>query len=101
MLWLALLTVSTAQADESTFVIKDIRIEGLQRISAGAVFNVLPLQVGDKVNATILARAARILYKTGNFQDIKIERDGDVLVFLVSERPSITKIKISGNKSIY
>ena len=98
LLWLALLTVTSAQAE--SFVIKDIRVEGLQRISAGAVFNVLPLQVGDQVNADILARSARILYKTGNFQDIKLERDGDVLVILVSERPSITKIEISGNKSI-
>lgn len=98
LLWLALLTVTTAKAD--TFVIKDIRIEGLQRISAGAVFNALPLQVGDQIDETVLARAARILFKTGNFQDISIERDGDVLVVLVSERPSITKIEIEGNKSI-
>lgn len=99
LLWLALLSVTTAKAD--TFVIKDIRIEGLQRISAGAVFNVLPLQVGDQVvDASVLARAARILFKTGNFQDVSLERDGDVLVLLVSERPSITKIEIEGNKSI-
>ncbi len=98
LLWLALFFVSIANAD--TFVIKDIRIEGLQRISAGAVFNVLPLQVGDEVDDSTLARSARILFKTGNFQDISLERDGDVLVVLVSERPSITKIEIEGNKSI-
>lgn len=98
LLWLALLPVTTATAE--SFVIKDIRVEGLQRISAGAVFNVLPLQVGDNVDEATLARSARILFKTGNFQDIQIERDGDVLVVLVSERPSITKIEIEGNKSI-
>ena len=98
LLWLALLFIPTANAD--TFVVKDIRIEGLQRISAGAVFNVLPLQVGDEVDDSALARSARILFKTGNFQDISLERDGDVLVVLVSERPSITKIEIEGNKSI-
>lgn len=98
LLWLVLLSVTTARAE--SFVIQDIRIEGLQRISAGAVFNVLPLQVGDEVDTETLARAARILFKTGNFQDINLERDGDVLVVLVSERPSISKIEIEGNKSI-
>lgn len=98
LLWLALLSVTTARAE--SFVIQDIRIEGLQRISAGAVFNVLPLQVGDEVDAETLARSARILFKTGNFQDIQLGRDGDVLVVLVSERPSISKIEIEGNKSI-
>lgn len=98
LLWLVLLSVTTAKAD--SFVIKDIRIEGLQRISAGAVFNVLPLQVGDTAGEQDLSQAVRLLFKTGNFQDIQLERDGDVLVVLVSERPSITKIEIEGNKSI-
>lgn len=97
-LWFLLLSAPTAMAE--TFVIKDIRIDGLQRISAGAVFNSLPLQVGDEVDDATLARSARLLFKTGNFQDIKLEREGDVLVILVSERPSITKIELEGNKSI-
>lgn len=98
LLWLALCVMTTARAE--SFVIKDIRIDGLQRISAGAVFNVLPLQVGDEVDESALARSARLLFKTGNFQDIRLEREGDVLVVVVSERPSITKIDIEGNKSI-
>lgn len=97
LLWLALVA-SAAVAD--SFTIKDIRIDGLQRISAGAVFNVLPLRVGDDVDADVLARAARILFKTGNFQDIDLLRDGDVLVVQVSERPSISSIELEGNKSI-
>ena len=72
LLWLVLLSVTTARAE--SFVIQDIRIEGLQRISAGAVFNVLPLQVGDEVDTETLARSARILFKTGNFQDIANDR---------------------------
>ena len=95
--WMAFFA-NAAMAD--SFVIKDIRVEGLQRISAGAVFNVLPLQVGDEVNENILARSARILFKTGNFQDISLARDGDILVVQVSERPSIASIELDGNKSI-
>jgi len=97
LLWLSVMA-SAAVAD--SFVIKDIRIDGLQRISAGAVFNVLPLRVGDEVNESALSRSARILFKTGNFQDINLLRDGDVLVVQVSERPSIASIKLEGNKSI-
>ncbi|MDY6920442.1 MAG: outer membrane protein assembly factor BamA [Pseudomonadota bacterium] len=95
--WLAFVAAA-ARAD--SFVIKDIRIDGLQRISAGAVFNVLPLQVGDEVDEDVLARSARILFQTGNFQDITLLRDGDILIIEVSERPSIASIELEGNKSI-
>ena len=97
VLWMAFLA-NTAMAD--SFIIKDIRIEGLQRISAGAVFNVLPLQVGDQVDENSLARSARILFKTGNFQDINLLREDDILIIQVSERPSIASIELDGNKSI-
>ncbi|RLT92660.1 outer membrane protein assembly factor BamA [Ketobacter sp.] len=97
LLWVAIVA-NAATAD--SFVIKDIRIEGLQRISAGAVFNVLPLRVGDEVNDNVLARSARILFKTGNFQDINLLRDEDILIVQVSERPSIASIELEGNKSI-
>jgi len=93
---LALSTVSWAES----FVLKDIRVEGLQRISLGAVFNAIPLDVGEKVDDDSLAKTARILFKTGDFQDLELARDGDVLVIRVSERPSITTIEIDGNKSI-
>lgn len=95
--WLAFVAAA-ARAD--SFVIRDIRIDGLQRISAGAVFNVLPLQVGDEVDEDVLARSARILFQTGNFQDITLLRDGDILIIEVSERPSIASIELEGNKSI-
>ena len=61
-------------------IISDIRVEGLQRISADTVFAALPLNVGDAVSEDLLASAARSLFRTGNFDDIKIARDGDVLV---------------------
>lgn len=83
-----------------SFTIKDIRIEGLQRISAGAVYNALPLQSGDTVDSEQLASALHTLFKTGNFQDIKLLREGNTLVVQVSERPAISKIELDGNKSI-
>lgn len=83
-----------------SFTIKDIRIEGLQRISAGAVYNALPLQSGDNVDSETLAEALHALFKTGNFQDIKLLREGNSLVVQVSERPAISKIELDGNKSI-
>jgi len=81
-------------------IISDIRVEGLQRISADTVFAALPLNVGDAVSEDLLASAARSLFRTGNFDDIKIARDGDVLVIIVAERPSISEINIDGNKAI-
>lgn len=94
VLWL-----STPVHAES-FTIKDIRIEGLQRISAGAVYNALPLQSGDNVDSESLGSAVHALFKTGNFQDIKLLREGNTLVVQVSERPAISKIELDGNKSI-
>jgi outer membrane protein insertion porin family len=83
-----------------TFVVSDIRVEGLQRISAGSVFAGMPLAVGDTVDERATRAAARSLFATGNFDDIRIGRDGNVLVVMVTERPSISDITIDGNKAI-
>ncbi len=83
-----------------TFIISDIRVEGLQRISAGSVFASLPVGVGDLVDDASLRAAARSLFATGNFDDIRLGRDGNVLVIVVAERPSISEINIEGNKAI-
>ncbi len=83
-----------------TFIISDIRVEGLQRISAGSVFASLPVGVGDLVDDAALRAAARSLFATGNFDDIRLGRDGNVLVLVVAERPSISEINIDGNKAI-
>jgi outer membrane protein insertion porin family len=93
---LLLSPVSLAQ----TFIISDIRVEGLQRISAGTVFAALPIGVGDLVDERAVGAAARSLFATGNFDDIRIGRDENVLVVILAERPSINEINIEGNKAI-
>jgi outer membrane protein insertion porin family len=82
------------------FVIQDIRVEGLQRISPGSVFAALPVGVGDRVDTFAVRAAAKSLFASGNFDDISIARDGGVLVVVVAERPSISEITIDGNKAI-
>ena len=68
---------------KNTFVIKDIRLEGLQRISAGTVFNYLPVKVGDEFDQAQTAAAIRSLYGTGFFKDVRLEREGNILVIFV------------------
>ena len=87
-------------ASAEPFAISDIRVEGLQRISAGSVFAALPVAVGDVIDERGVRTAARGLFATGNFDDIRIGRDGNVLVVIVAERPSISEINIEGNKAI-
>lgn len=99
VLALALLLLAPL-ASAQTFIVADIRVEGLQRVSAGTVFAALPVAVGDVVNPPVLRAAARSLFATGNFDDIHIGRDGNVLVIVVAERPSISEINIDGNKAI-
>ena len=82
------------------FVISDIRVEGLQRISAGSVFSAMPIGVGDTASEASIRASARALFGTGNFDDIQIGRDGNVLVIIVAERPSISEIIIAGNEAI-
>lgn len=82
------------------FTVKDIRVEGLQRIAAGTVFNYLPTKVGDTITEDRAQEAIRALFKTGFFNDVRLERRGDVLVVIVNERPSIDSIKINGVKDI-
>ena len=89
---------TAAAADE--FVVRDIRLEGLQRIAVGTVFNYLPLKVGDVVDGTRTARAIRTLFGTGFFSDVRLARDGETLVVSVVERPSIGSIEISGNEDL-
>jgi outer membrane protein insertion porin family len=82
------------------FVVKDIRVEGLQRISAGTVFNYLPVKVGDTLTDEKSQEAVRALFKTGFFRDVQFAREKDVLVVKVVERPSIAGIKITGTKEL-
>lgn len=83
-----------------SFEVSDIRVEGLQRVSAGTVFNALPISARDSVDDEAISRAGRALFATGLFDDVTLGRDGDVLVIDVEERPSITEINIDGNSQI-
>ena len=80
-------------------MIKDIRVEGLQRTEAGTIFTYLPVQAGDVMSDEKATQAIKSLYNTGFFKDVRIEADGDVLVVTVQERSAIAKIDFSGNKS--
>lgn len=82
------------------FVVRDMRVEGLQRISEGTVFNYLPINVGDTVDGQRIQEAIRALYDQGLFDDIEMRRDGNTLVVAVRERPSIEQFTIEGNKDI-
>ncbi len=95
-----LLAVPAKAAAQEPFVVEEIRLEGLQRISAGTVFNYLPISVGDRVDSSRTAEAIRALFKTGFFRDVTVEREGNTLIIFLRERPSISSIEFSGNKSI-
>ncbi len=98
LLFLIIFSSSVHSAQE--FIINDIRVEGLQRLTPGTVFNYMPIEVGDSFNDQISVEAVRSLFKTGFFDDVKLERDGNILVVVVKERPAISSIQIEGNKDI-
>ena len=83
-----------------SFVVEDIQVRGLQRISAGTVYNYLPVTVGETFSEEKQGSAIRALFNTGFFKDITLERSGGTLVVSVVERPSVAKIVIEGNKDI-
>jgi outer membrane protein insertion porin family len=81
-----------------SFVVKDIRIEGLQRVEPGTVFSYLPVQVGDTFTEEKGAEAIKALYSTGFFRDVQIQAQGDVLIVIIEERPTISRIEFTGMK---
>ena len=81
-------------------MIEDIRVEGLKRLTPGTVFNYLPVKVGDDFNDQRSRESVRALFKTGLFDDVRLERDGSILVVIVDERPSIGRIELNGNDEI-
>ena len=99
ILLLTLLLSGAAQAFEP-FKVLDIRVEGLQRISAGTVFNYLPIKVGQTIDSQDTVDAVKALFKSGFFNDVYLERDGSVLVVFVRERAAISSIDIEGNKDL-
>jgi outer membrane protein insertion porin family len=95
VLLLAILWIAPASAIEP-FVIKDIRVEGIQRTEAGTVFSYLPVKVGDTMTEERAAQAIKALYATGFFRDVTLEVDNGVLVVVVQERPSVAQIDFAG-----
>jgi outer membrane protein insertion porin family len=100
LLLLGLLLVSYGVKCDEEFVVKDIQVKGLQRISLGTVYNYLPVNVGEKFSLDNVAPAIRALFKTGFFKDVSMEREGSTLIVTVVERPSIAKIIFEGNKDL-
>jgi outer membrane protein insertion porin family len=92
------LFVSAPALAFNPFVVKDIRVEGLQRTEAGTVFNYLPVKVGDVFDEAQAAEAIRALFGTGFFRDVRVETDNNVLVVVVDERPAIASIDFVGVK---
>ncbi len=94
---LALLVAPLASAFEP-FVVRDIRVEGVQRTEAGTVFSYLPIKVGDRIDDRKAGEAVKALYATGFFRDVRLEVQEGVLIVSVQERPTISRIDFIGNK---
>ena len=99
-LFFLLMLSATAVFSADSFTIEDIRIEGLQRVAPGTVFTYLPVKVGDEFDQRQSAESIKALFKTGFFKDVRLEQEGDTLVVIVEERPSISSVQIEGNKDI-
>lgn len=91
------LLAGSVQAFEP-FVVKDIRVEGIQRVEAGTIFSYLPVKVGERITQEQADEAVRKLFETGFFSDVRIEADGNVLVVIVDERPAIGELQFVGMK---
>ena len=94
----ALLSFNLLSFDE--FLVSDIRIVGLQRVSTGSIFNVIPISVGDRIDLRKSTDIVRSLFTTEQFDDIQVSKEGNTLIISVIERPSISAIDISGNKAL-
>jgi len=92
--WLA----ASAALAADPFVVRDIRVEGVQRTEAGTIFSYLPIKVGERVDDEKIAAAVKALYATGFFRDVRLEAQGDVLIVTVQERPTISSLTFVGNK---
>ncbi len=93
-------SAAAAEQDSDSFPVNDIRLQGLQRISPGTVFNLLPIDIGDRLDQLGARALMRDLFRSGYFNDIRLARDGGVLIVTLVERPAIDSITIDGNKAI-
>ena len=96
--FLAFLSLSASAFEE--FLITDIRIIGLQRVSIGSIFTAIPVSVGDKMNQSKVREISKALFATAQFNDIQIAKDGNALIISLLERPSISSIELEGNKAL-
>jgi outer membrane protein insertion porin family len=94
------LSLAQTSALPADFTVGDIRVEGLQRVSEGTVYNYLPVNIGDHLTPQRVREAIKALYATGFFRDVQLRREGSTLVVVVLERPSIESFEITGNKDI-
>lgn len=99
-LLLCLLLFSQPVRSDDDFIVSDIQVRGLQRISEGTVFNYLPVNVGERFSLSNVGPAIKALFKTGFFKDVTLEREGNALIVNVVERPSIAKVIFEGNKDL-
>ncbi len=99
-LWSSGAAAQDAIAADAEFTVADLKVEGLQRIAEGTVFNYLPVAIGDRLTRAKTEEALRALYATGFFRNVELRREGDALVVVVQERPSIESFTIDGNKDI-
>jgi len=95
-----LIALWTSATVAETFQVEDIKVVGLERISAGTVFTYLPVQVGERFDTQRTPEVIRALYKTGFFEDVELRRRNNVLVVSVVERPAIAEVEVTGNDDI-
>ena len=94
------LTAPLHAQEGPAFTVGDIRVEGLQRVTEGTVYNYLPINIGDSLSQQRIREAVRALYDTGFFRDVELRRDGNTLIVVVNERPTIESFELKGNKDI-
>ena len=82
------------------FVISDIRVVGLQRVSIGSIFTIIPINVGDRMSQDKVSDIVNALFETEQFNNIEIAKDDGALIILLQERPSISSIELDGNQAL-
>ncbi|KZN32916.1 outer membrane protein assembly factor BamA [Pseudoalteromonas luteoviolacea] len=96
----SLLGASFAALGQNSFIVEDLKVEGLQRVALGAALTHIPINVGDEIDNYTVSRTIKTLFSSGHFDDITAYRDGNQIIFKVKERPTIASIEFDGNKDI-